>query len=186
MRELFDLWLETKSWDKAGVILHHKRQKSESVVLQFLEILNGLMRGGSISIKATDGNHDTVAIQNYNFAMTHVSLSGIMVGTGDTAVDIEDYALEAVIAHGTGAGELIYNVIVIPTTVTISDPDAYFEPYRNFSNNSGGSITVKETGMYVKAGAPDDYYMIVRDVPTEVVVPDGGGCYVKYTLKVSE
>ena len=43
-------------------------------------------------------------------APANTTTYGTVVGTDNTAVDIEDYALVAKIAHGTGAGQLQYHL----------------------------------------------------------------------------
>jgi len=68
---------------------------------------------------------------------------GVMIGTGTTAVSIDDYALETLINHGTGAGELQYslNVYGYPSTTATT---AKFIISRTFTNGSGNNITIEE------------------------------------------
>ncbi len=111
-------------------------------------------------------------------------LYGIVVGSDNTPVDILDYKLGVKIVGGTESGQLIYQEPLFDSDVTVSDPDCTFDMWRNWNNNSGGSVTVRETGIYTWTNS--DFFCIVRDVPTEITVPDGGGCYVKYTPKITE
>lgn len=192
--ELIGFYLEVGAWDKAGKLYHQERIRSRSPVQQFLQILLACM--GEQNVAATDfgGESENIDYDGGSILLAlgpiNSAARGIVIGTDATAVDMTDSALAAIIAHGTGSGQMIYNAQVCDSTITVADPDATFETYRNFNNNSGATITVRETGIYVNnsvTGTPNtDYFLIVRDVPTEVAVVDGGGCYVKYTLKITE
>jgi len=75
---------------------------------------------------------------------------GILVGTGTTGFTSTDTALATKIAHGTGAGQLEYGVC--PDTSTTTEPATVGDKTsmkiaRNFINNSGASITIKEVGI---------------------------------------
>lgn len=70
---------------------------------------------------------------------------GLIVGSGDTAVAKDDTKLDAMIAHGTGSGQLDYN----DTSVTAIEQDGDVSSItltRTFTNSSGGIIVVKEMG----------------------------------------
>ena len=114
---------------------------------------------------------------------------GIVIGTGTTAVDITDSKLVAKIAHGVGAGQMVHQAQTWPAGVTTADPDVTFATNRNFNNNSGGGITVGETGIQFRQGITGSTtadFLAIRDTPTALLVPDGGGCNVSYTLKITE
>lgn len=155
---------------RSGKVLSNKRFKSNSYVLAFLDILYGMTRQTSQSIKDTGGTTRscgtaTVAFDSYTGAGD--TSHGIVVGTGDTPVAIDDYQLETKIGHGTGAGQLYYQTTgyIAPST-TGSRRHAYFS--RQFDNQSGATITVKECGVYSKAGSNYNFCTI-RDI-----IPDGG------------
>lgn len=74
---------------------------------------------------------------------------GIVVGTSDTAFSADHYALQALIAHGTGSGQLSYQAQAIGSIEYKSGTKTWEATLtRVYNNNSGGSITVKETGLY--------------------------------------
>lgn len=114
-------------------------------------------------------------------------LWGAVVGTGDTAEDVDDYALAAQIAHGNGAGQLEH-LATIADPVVSADPIATFHHRRSFNNNSGGAITVKEIGVYVQTNEslPNvRYFCIIRDVlDTPDTIPDTGAYQVDYTFQI--
>ena len=188
--------VELGVWDRRHRMLRQFREPSRSPVKQLLQhILVSFAALTSLAnVKDTGGTNRTIQRQftdgtstSYMYA-TGTSL-GIQVGTGSTAVDILDYVLATAIANGSGAGQLVYQALTYDADVTVADPICTFIVYRNFNNNSGGQITVAETGFYCSTrdtGGTAQTFCLFRDVPTSVAVPDGGGCYVKYTLQISE
>lgn len=67
---------------------------------------------------------------------------GLIVGTGTTAVNIDDQVLATQILHGTTSGKLSYGAV----TVTAPSGDSCTIS-RTFTNNSGGTIVVNEFGI---------------------------------------
>lgn len=185
--------IELGAWDRRHRLIQQFREPCRSPIKQFLQILLTQMGAKTITITTVANVGKSVAGQTSNAAVfdststVFVDTHGVVVGTGTTAVDITDIKLVTQIADGNLAGELLYNADVYDNDVTVADPNCTFVAYRNFNNNSGGSITVGETGIYGQAGtATAGIFLLFRDVPTALVVPDGGGCYVKYTFKISE
>ncbi len=175
--------VEIGAWDKAGQLYHQVRELSHSPVKQFLHfVMSGWSRQ---TLSITDFTNTGRNIISSSEMDANGGFEGIRVGTNATTVDITDYFLAANIADGTASGEFIYQSSQFDADITVSDPDCTFDMWRNFTNNSGGSITVRETGIIVAWTGPF-YFLAVRDTPTPVVVVDGGGCYVKYTLKITE
>ena len=72
---------------------------------------------------------------------------GPQVGTGTTAVAIDDNALETRIAHGESAGTLIHYGAYV-TNFQVVGSVASFDIVKLFENQSGGNITVTEIGLY--------------------------------------
>jgi len=107
---------------------------------------------------------------NYNWANASMpaagtSTWGIQIGSNDTAVVITDYHLNTQIAHGSGAGQMLYGAQTI-TTGGVS-PNKYAKIMRTFTNNTANPIDVKECGLVAYpycSGIGPDYIMITRDV----------------------
>ena len=133
----------------------------------------------------TSGNNFRMNAGAENAAM------GIVIGTSNTPVAISDYRMGALIAQGFGAGQMDYMAMVINASV-VADPNCDFFMSRQMANNSGGLITVRESGIYVmmeRSLSPFTaaYGCGVRDVfGTPQDVPDGGGITIEYTLRVTE
>ena len=108
------------------------------------------------------------------------TLGGISVGTGTSAFDVEQYALNALITSGSSAGKLYYNACAVAST-TYADKKWTIVGRRVFNNNSGGSIVVAETG--ICASYNGVYWLLERSLlsPT-VTVPDGAQLTVTYTI----
>jgi hypothetical protein len=74
---------------------------------------------------------------------------GIVIGTDATAESIDDYRMNALIAEGTGTGQMNYAAMSAPTVTWESSPKKFkCVGVRAITNNSSGSIDVKETGIY--------------------------------------
>ncbi len=108
---------------------------------------------------------------------------GIQIGTGTNPVTPTDYAMQTRIAHGSGAGQM-YQFGTNFTPVTTGAGIAQFDVERIFRNNSGGSITVNEIGMYALNGY--NGFCIIRDkLASGITVNDTEYLKVKYTIKIT-
>jgi hypothetical protein len=184
--------------DKNGKLLENKKGPSKSLLANFLRMLYGLFAGvtgsGYISILDTSGtgrSYPTCYGTSWPIARVVASANdanhGILVGSGDAAVDPDQYALASKIANGTGSGQLVYNAVTHESPV-VSGMDTTYRITRTFTNNSGSSITIKEIGIAIADGISGIlyYFLIVRDVlPSPSNVPDGATFTCRYTLKVT-
>ncbi len=183
---LVGFWLELGVWNSEGKLIHQQRQLSRSPLKQFLQALLSQFNIsiGSV-VKDTSGTLRSL-MTAYIQVMSNAGevLWGLVLGTDNTPVDMLDYKLITQILEGSGVGQLLHQGCNFDADVTVADPDCTFDCWRNFNNNSGASITVREAAIYSKITT--FYFCIVRDVPAQIVVPNGGGCYIKYTAKITE
>lgn len=180
--------------DAKGKLIERKKGNSDSFVENFIQMLYGLMYGAASntqgSVTDTSGYPQSYPnLTSTSQALMRVRASagqhniGIQVGSGTTPVSKTDYALESKIGHGTGTGQLSYGECSIDAPYE-EDGVLKLRIYRNFSNSSGGSITVNEIGIYVSTPAGD--VMIARDVLTSpTTVPDGATLTVRYFIQIS-
>jgi hypothetical protein len=114
---------------------------------------------------------------------------GIVVGSGTNAESFEDYVLQTLIANGTGTGQLSY----VQSEATVPSYDAGSKTFaaalaRYFNNNSGGSVSVNEIGLYVYGGAGGNASTIIcnsRDkLGSTVNIPNTGQLKVTYTISL--
>ena len=181
---------------KTGRLIRRTRQyRARSFVTQYISHIRGFMRNANeIGVKDTGGTLEDLGTldktpameveQNIAGVVTH----GVRVGTGTTAVTMTDNKLDTEIAEGTGSGQMSHGVTVVSPTAT-GATEASFTAASTFSNNSGGTITVTETGIYCETRNPSNvlkHYMIVRDVlGASVAVTNGQVLTVTYTIKVT-
>lgn len=137
-----------------GSIREQWSKKSESFTRQFIDLLIVQMGGVDTrsGIEVRDITNTLVAIgmspQTLDSnALVNDDTFSIVLGTGNTAPTITDYAIETKIAHGAGAGQLQHSLTAfgLPTS---NATQSHFTITRDFSNASGGDITVNEIGLY--------------------------------------
>jgi hypothetical protein len=114
---------------------------------------------------------------------------GVVVGTGTTAFDLDDFRLDAVITHGNTTGKLYYQAQVAPVTTYSGDPDftQNILHKRVFNNNSGGTITVNEVGLVFLTYGSAHKVMMSRDVlDTPAVVLNGAQLTVTISITTKD
>ena len=119
-------------------------------------------------------------------------IAGIVVGTGNNPVDINDYDLTTRIAHGITSNTLEYfNCSVRALTINTGSNTGTFELYRFFRNSSGGSITITELGVLQTASYNPGSILISYGILTirDLVSPgfqinDGEYMKITYTFQI--
>lgn len=190
----FRAYIETVVRDGSGKVISRHKKRSRSFVRGFNHMLNAQARqesSPSPAIQTPDTGGTTRSLRNCSDPFiadsgVGVVTFGIRVGTGSTAVDIEDYALETPIAEGAGAGQLNHQATTC-TYVGVVGSECSFTCQRQVNNNSGGDITIHEAGIYNKfrmVGLSQIYIMSCRDLVDELV-PNTGNITVTYTIKIA-
>jgi len=181
-----ELWYSVVVRDPNGKVISRERRKSRSFVKQWNQLIYMHMAGVSLDMVDTEGTTLSRSRHTLDFGMNAAAglvTKGIVVGTGDTAVTINDYQLAAIIAEGAGVGQINYASCTVATSV-VSAPTCGFLVARSAVNNHADTITVKESGIYM--GQATYSMMAVRDVfVTPQDVPNGGSITINYTLRVS-
>ncbi len=195
-----ELWYKAIVWGRNGKVLSEEEKRARSFLGLWNKILWTQIAGASFpgTLMVTDINGSGWALgvgtSGNNFSMNGGAENtnrGIVIGTSNTPVAISDYRMGALISQGLGAGQMDYMAQVINASV-VSDPSCDFFMSRQMANNSGGLITVRESGIYVmmeRSLSPFStaYGCGIRDVfGTPQDVPDGGGITIEYTLRVTE
>jgi len=111
---------------------------------------------------------------------------GIAVGSGTKAVEFTDYKLDSIIEHGTGSGQLYYN---ISTVHLIEGSDYSIVRFaRSFDNQSGGNVTVTETGLFIiheHADVRGVRALVARDLlETAITLAPGETLNVRYEIEI--
>lgn len=176
--------------DKTGQLLRRIKRKSKSYVRALDDYLNCQMAQTTPTVTDISGNTHSAYFHATNFAMNGAAGDtnrGVVFGTGNTAVDISDNALDALIAHGTDSGKLSYGANAF-SSPAVSGSSCSFTITRTGTNNSGASIAVAEIGlhMYGRDSVSYSYYLACRDVLASAFsVPANGAITVVYTIKVT-
>lgn len=180
------LMINIKDIDKNGKVIREKEFEANSLVKGFIALLCAQTNMASPSVQTTDSNSSTFNddARNFRFESAAGSIApGIVVGTGTNAVDIDDYKLQTIVAHGVGAGQLQYAIMELATGYTVSGSDAYFEIRRAVNNNSGGDITINEIGLY--SLGYDGYVVCIDRTLSTTTVTNGNGKVITYKFQVT-
>lgn len=110
---------------------------------------------------------------------------GIVVGTSDEPVTIDDYSLFEPIPNGSSSGSLTHGSTIVSQD-TNDSTSAQITITRTFTNNSLDTVPVSEIG-YLMTGAThglDYIFMVMRDIlPSVVNVGSGATLTVNYRIK---
>lgn len=107
---------------------------------------------------------------------------GIVLGSNNTAYNVDDYRMYAPILSGNTAGKLYAQAQAAPVQSFSGSPDNTVNTLhsRVFNNNSGGTITVNEVGIVYRSwnayvdSQSAHYFLFSRDVlESSVAVLDG-------------
>lgn len=188
-----DGFITTEVFDRDGKLRYRRRRRSKSFVQGFLAVLHVHMKGSAatVNFKDTGGTDRLIGGGTWNFyakGPVNDDTVGVVVGTGTNIVDATDYALQTQVAHGSGSGQLAHRAGSI-SAVAVADPNVSFTLTRDFLNESGATITIKEEGIYSRVNDSEAnlrYFCIVRDKETTgVAVADGENLRVTYTIQTS-
>jgi hypothetical protein len=200
-----EAYWEIEVRDASGKLLTSRRFKAKSWLAQFLCMLKGQFmipygtdaNRGNASVTDTSGTvrgYPSTGVYIYQaglclYAGDGVGDYGLVVGSSDTPNAVNTYTMGAIIPHGNSANQLYYGATTIENPQNPSGTNYWiFRIIRTFTNNSGGSITVKEIGLIVKAIDSQSYvryFLIARDVISPVTVPNGATLTVRYIPKIT-
>ncbi|MFQ5826626.1 MAG: hypothetical protein ACE5IA_04630 [Dehalococcoidia bacterium] len=187
-------YIETKVRDRDGRLLSRHKKISRSFVqgynwavcAQFLAATNPSPALGPVpATSGADRNLRTCGEAFRIQANVGQTDRGIRVGTSTTAVAIDQYALQAPIAHGNGAGQMEH-LATVHNFMGVVGAQCSFWCSRVFVNNSAAQIDVREAGIYMtvyRIPTAGESIMAARDLISEDV-PDGGSVTVTYTIRI--
>ena len=187
---------------ETGQIFHQHTELGDSFVANFIKTL-AMMCGGHhamdtgtvTTLKETDGTVITgtsiyVGTSNGSLfdcnALSTDDSHGILVGTGTTATDINDYALATQIAEGGAATQMNYGGHSVVVPADDETTYSYAGITRTIVNNSGSAIDVAEVGLVYNSdldSSTDRYIMILREVLGEAVEV-GDGLTLTVTIRI--
>ena len=146
---------------------------------------SGVHGPGTLTVLDNTGNPISYG-NSYNYHpipynMTEGNGQGLVVGSSNDVFDLDDYLMGSMILHGTGTGQLYYNLGYRNSSVYTTKVWSV-DIVRVFNNNSTGNVTVNEVGMV------NSYYPILFErsvlVTPIVLVPDSR-ITVSYTISMN-
>lgn len=182
-----ELWYSVVVRDKHGKIVSRERRKSKSFLKQWNQLVYSHMSQTRLNMVCTDGVTRECGYWDGTFQMSAaagVTNYGIRIGTGNTAVAVDDHKLDIPIAEGVAAGQMEHLICTV-TTSAVAAPSCSFIVSRSIVNNSGAEITVREAGIYMVIFS-GQYGCATRDVfVSPQAVPNGGSMVINWTLRVT-
>ena len=174
--------------DKNGKTVSKVTKPCKSFVLQFLQLLEAQMYP-SVAVTVTDWmGTPYAATEHANTFKTESPVGntdyGILVGTGTTPVDNLDNAMEALIVHGVGAGELSYGATSKVTAAEVG-ANIDLQIIRTFSNGSGNTINVTEVGILGCFIATPRWALILHEIVALTAVANGQTLTVTITFRTT-
>jgi len=188
------LYLEYELIDGNGRLLRKGRRRANSFVGNIIALLWSIMTSKNALSNAYIGVSRTGIVDTGNTARSLIISArlnagvgdhtfGICVGTGTTAVAIDQYNLASPITHGTAAGQLLYGITTIESLIKGST-EWLFRIIRSFSNSTDSTITVNEVGLFLQFSA-SYVAMLARDLILGLDIAPGATLTMRYVLSYS-
>lgn len=175
------LLISSQSVSKTGKLSYAYFQPANSLLKNYMSTLYTFITQFNTNFTDTAHNVRSLSAHFYNFrlnAPANDSSWGILLGTSAQAITKDDYSLIAPITHGTGTGQLLYQVTTFPAGFTVDGNDVYFDVRRTFINNSGSNITYNEIGL---VSTPNNSWLMLWDRTLEnYTILNGEGRIITY------
>ena len=192
---MFELYIGGITTDKDGkVIQRRRRRKAHSFIYGWAWATCAQLLGEFAPAPVLGPVYDVNDVA-YNIRDCQATLAltgglgttnpGVRVGTGNSPVRVNQTKLDALIAHGTGVGQM-YHQATLWNFVGIDGTQAYFTITRPFVNRSGGQINVREAGFHMAVFdlVPTSRYVLAARDLCSHDVPDGGAVTLTYTVRI--
>lgn len=115
-----------------------------------------------------------------------LTLTGIQVGTRNDPVSLTNNKLLGLITRGVGVGQLLYSHNQT-SNFESDDSQAFYYISREFVNQSGASVIVKEIGLCIIIRCVEvtiDNFLADRTVPaSSIPIPNGQSLYITYKIR---
>jgi len=205
----FNVHLTAIVRDSEGRIIKVHRQRSHSPTANFIALLLpvSFFTASNVSVTVTNTGGSKYSYQktigDNGASIPYPNSSGnepsyfvmIQVGSGQQSNPYTAIALAAPISNGSGAGQLIYSSVTLPTSIAVSGNSASFYISQTYNNNSGSTITITEVGIIVYLRLASYNNVTVDTVGNTLVwydvlssaisVPNGGSVTIYYTFTVN-
>lgn len=156
-------------------------KSANSLIKQFIQLLMVGMANANQTINNTLGNPVVVdpafTLLNATAAL-NITTKGILIGSGTTPVTMTDYKIET---------QLTTNVAHAAMIIALENPNAStwrIALSRIFTNNTGGTLSIKEVALYVTSGSGVVICCAERTLYA-VDVPDGYPITFQYKITIT-
>jgi hypothetical protein len=176
--------------------------RSHSFVLQFMQWLEAQIAGpfhgysDDVVMRDTSNTLRTMSTTDWNNwgtshcapgaieAASNDDSCGIVVGTGTTAPANSDYKIETKIAQGSAATQLQHGATAC-SAGNINGANVDMVISRMFINGSGGTITLKEIGLYLKNALQTTWvFLLIHDAVNQTI-NNGEVALVSYDIRTT-
>jgi hypothetical protein len=197
----FNAYLTIIVRDSKGNVIKVHRQRSHSPTNNFIALLlpvNYYMNtNSSITVTGLAGASSSykpaLSVSEYdipypNSANNYPSyLLEIDVGSGNQSNPLTATNLAAPIANGSGAGQLVYGAVSVPSNIIMSGNSAYFTISQILTNQSGDTVTITEVGVVTKMQLYENLNILswYDALSSSISVPNGGSLTIYYTFTVN-
>ena len=112
----------------------------------------------------------------------------ILLGRSDAPTRMSHVCLDNEVTYGTGSNQLVWGNVIV-SQPAIGDFHSEIALTRDFTNNSGAPVVVREAGLYMRESNPDERYysnnfLAARD-PVDITVPSGSTMTFSYRIRTS-
>jgi len=156
-------------------------KNANSLIKQFIQLLLVGMANANQTINNVTGAPSVVdpgyTLLNATAAL-NITTKGILIGSGTTPVTMTDYSLQT---------KLTTNVAHAAVVIALENPNAStwrIALSRIFTNNTGGTLSVKEVALYVSSGSGAVICCAERTLYA-VDVPDGYPITFQYRITIT-
>ena len=162
-----------KNFDKSGRLISETEHEANSLVKAFINHLvygfNTLVNQQTADTSGTNRTLNSLSSGFSVMATATTSTYGILLGTSNQAVSLNDNALITPIIHGIVAGTLQYGATTMDAAPTTDGSSRYIQIYRTFTNSSGGNITVNEVGLVIQSQSSNYKFLFDRSLSTNTI-----------------
>lgn len=166
---------------KGRVFKTYPWKNANSLIKQFIQFIMVGVSQANQTIKDDTNTGRTVSAPTSELvsnAAINITTYGILIGSGTTPVTMEDIKIET---------QLTTNVAHAAMIIALENPNAStwrIALSRIFTNNTGGTLEIKEVTLYVRSEVQDWYFCVERTLYA-VDVPDGYPITFQYKITIT-
>jgi hypothetical protein len=182
MHEIFALEIKADIFDHRGRLISSTPwTRANSLLKNFIKVLQLMTSQAATTITDTGNTPRNLSTHAATLAVNAgatITTHGIVIGSGNTAVSLEDYKLETQVTANVAHAIMVIQAEAVSASVyrlIIS---------RQLTNNTGALLSIAEVGLYCTAGGTTQYFCIDRTLYA-VALPSGSSVVLTYRWTIS-